>query len=257
MTEPATRSVIRDRWRKWHRRLGVPAHSEDTDITPAGLGRRVSDLSTRIVVLPRDPRATRVEFNDEMWEWWNQLDSTPFGASLIWHKQVPTVDAAASVRSRKREWETYVAVHRHGRVEAGTSNVYEIREKRCFRLTHTVGLLWTVLHAQSHVLRRIEASGPWQVTLVLHETGDALLGDLAEGWQSPGRGATFIPACREPHVVIREELDEWPDQEGTQVRDVAYRLGGRIEDAWGVRQRRFLASKGDLEGEADLRRWSL
>lgn len=258
MTASDARNAVRDRWVEQHRRLGFPDPPRRVDIEPAGLARRLEDLSTRIVILPADPCLARLEFDDEMWEWWSEQRFAPFGAPLHWNKGVPTVDAAANVRARGHEWETYLAVHRHGGVEVGTSDAYGSPDDRYFRLIHTVGLLWMASEMQSEVLKHVAAEGPWQITLALHRTQGALLGDLAEGWEEPRPGATFRPRCPEPHVVVREELDEWPAQDGTdEIRELAFRLGGRIEDAWGVKQRRFVANRGDLEGQFDPRRWKL
>lgn len=258
MTASDARNAVRDRWVEQHRRLGFPDPPRRVDIEPAGLARRVEDLSTRIVILPADPRVARLEFDDEMWEWWTEQRSAPFGAQLSWHKSFPTVDAAVHLRGTADEWDTYLAVNRHGGVEVGTSDIYTIREARCFRLVRTVGLLWVALDTQSQVLRHVPAEGPWQVALALHNTQGAVLGDLAEGWASPGRGLVRVRVCPEPHVVMREELTEWPAQEkADEIRRLAFRLGGRIEDAWGVKQRRFLANGGELEGGFDPRSWRL
>lgn len=258
MTASDARNAVRDRWVEQHRRLGLPDPPRHLDIEPAGLARRVEDLSTRIVILPADPCVARLEFDAEMWEWWTEQRSTPFGAPLHWNKSLPTMDAAANVRTGGQEWGTYLAVHRHGGVEIGTSDVYESPDDRYFRLIRTVGLLWLALETQSKVLEHVAADGPWQISLALHQTQGALLGDLAEGREEPGPTARFLPRCPEPHVVVREELDEWPAQDETEeIRELAFRLGGRIEDAWGVKHRRFMANRGELEGQFDPRQWRL
>ena len=48
------------------------------------------------------------------------------------------------------------------------------------------------------------------------------------------------------------ELEVVPDLEAAQA--VAYAVGDRIEDAWGVGQRRYLAHRGEREGRMDPRR---
>jgi hypothetical protein len=35
------------------------------------------------------------------------------------------------------------------------------------------------------------------------------------------------------------------------LQELAFSLGGEIEDAWHMKQRRFLAHRGDLEGRFD------
>lgn len=248
---------IRRRWRDHLRSLGFPDPSRADERSPAGLARRVPDLSTRIVIVPVDPLATRLEFDEEMWEWWSQVQSTPFGdRSLTWNESVPTADAAVHARTGMEGWATYLAVHRHGGVELGTSDTYETYDRKCFRLIRTVGLLWLAVATEAEVIRHVELDGPWIVLLAIYDTEGAVLGNVAEGWAEPGQLGTRTPECRESNVVVREELESWPEDPDER-RELALRLGGRIEDAWGTRQRRFIASGGDLEGEFDRREWRL
>ena len=56
--------------------------------------------------------------------------------------------------------------------------------------------------------------------------------------------------CAEDNLMFHSELLEWltePDVQG----NLAFELGGRIEDAWGWRERRFLARTGAHEGRFD------
>lgn len=259
MTDLEMLDRVRLRWRDHHVRLGLPGDDpgQEGAVEPAGLGRRVADLSTRIVILPADPTARLLEFDDELWRWWGEDRPAPFGASPIqWAEGIPTVDAAVRVRPGRDTWETFLALHRHGGVELGTADTYDVREQRYFRLIRTVGLLWLALDVQALVLRHVEVAGPWEVTLALHGTRDAHLGNVGKGWREPGDFSWDAPPCHEPNVVIREELSQWPE-EPDHLREVAYRLGGRIEDAWGMRQRRFLDRQGEHEGEFDPRYWRL
>ncbi|MDE0623053.1 MAG: hypothetical protein OXH83_15430 [Bryobacterales bacterium] len=54
--------------------------------------------------------------------------------------------------------------------------------------------------------------------------------------------------------MIRRELDTFPKTEN-DIRDLAFDVGARIEDAWGMRERRFLDRAGELEGEFNAGRW--
>ncbi len=56
--------------------------------------------------------------------------------------------------------------------------------------------------------------------------------------------------------MIRRELDAFPESEN-DVRDLAFDVGARIEDAWGVKYRRFLDRDGDMKGKFNPRRWAL
>ena len=257
MTEPQELDRIRRRWSHHHRRLGLPDPFGRTDVSPGGLGGRVDDLSTRIVILPVDPMATLLEFDDEFWAWWGADRPAPFGTRLMWNTNVPTVDAAARVRTLGDRWHTFLAVHRHGGVEVGTADTYgRDEEHRCFRLIRTVGLLWIAFDRQAEVHRQVNVGGPWEVTLAIHRTDGAHLGDLGAGWAEPFSGVWDLRPCREPNVLMREELEAWPE-EPDDVKELSFRFGGRIEDAWGMRQRRFLDHRGELEGQFDAGRWEL
>lgn len=248
---------IRQRWRDQLSALGVPDPLRPEEgATPAGLARRLDDVSARIVILPADPRSTPVEFDDDFWEWWNEDWAAPFGKPLMWHSTIPTVNAAVRLRSSGDRWTTYMAIHRHGGIEVGTDGTYTLRDQRCFHLIHTVGLLWLALGRQAEVLRHIDLPGPWLIVLAMRGTGGAFLGGFGEGWAEPFNMAAGATTCWEPNVIIREEMDLWPT-EPDEFRELAFQLGGRIEDAWGSSRRRFLDYHGDLKGEFNPRHWDL
>lgn len=94
--------------------------------------------------------------------------------------------------------------------------------------------------------------GPWQLAVALVNTKDALLGNLGEGWAEPGSFENRVGGCEEPNILWVVELDHLPDSDGQ--RELAYKVGARVEDAWGVKQRRYLDHRGDLVGKLDIRR---
>lgn len=61
-----------------------------------------------------------------------------------------------------------------------------------------------------------------------------------------------VPGCVEPHQLWHLDLPDWPDS--AQREHLALKVGDLIEDAWGVRQRRYLARSGALAGNLDVRR---
>jgi hypothetical protein len=67
---------------RWHRarealRLSDP---EAEDFATRGLARLVVEASTRLLVLPADPEANRLEFDDEFWTWWLEDRPDPLSA---------------------------------------------------------------------------------------------------------------------------------------------------------------------------------
>jgi hypothetical protein len=258
MKPSADLDVARDRWRRKHEILGFPDPNGRDTAAPAGLASRIADLSIRIMVLHADPFSTDLVFDEEFWAWWSDGRPAPFGRAVTWTETAPSTDAAVKARAQGDGWATYLAVHRHGGVEMGTEDVSRLRDgTRVFRLVRTVGLVWLVLDAQAHVLQHVEAQGPWEVTVAVHGTKDSYLGGLGEGWSEPWDFAGWSPRpCAEPHIIIRRELAAFPTA-AEDIRDLSLEMGGRLEDAWGMKQRRFLNHRGDLEGEIDLRRWEL
>jgi len=198
----------------------------------------------------------RIDFDDEFWAWWDEPREAPFGGQLMWNSTSPTVNAAVKVRKTGPGWSTYLALHRHGGVEVGTVDTYEAGDRRCFRLIRTVGLLWIALDHQVDAAERFGIEGPWEVTLALHDTEGCLLGEFGEGWAEPSRTVRPQAPCFDANVVVRKELETFP-RAPEPIRDLAFRFGGRIDDAWGVRQRRFLDHRGEREGEFSARRWRL
>ncbi len=255
MTCVTERDRVRERWRLMRRQLG---QSTDEGVQPLGLARRAQHISVRLVILPGDPFATDLSFDDEFWEWWTNQGSAPFGGHVQWTNTEPSTDAAAKYTHGSKGWTTYLAVHRHGGVELGSDRVsWEIQERRYFGLVNTVGLIWIGASAQAEAVGRFGLSGPWELTLVLYETEDTCLAGLGDGWQEPHESAMWLPPVqREPHVMIRRELDTFPDSEN-DVRDLTFDIGARIEDAWGMKHRRFLDRVGTMEGRFNPHRWRL
>ena len=243
----------RGRWRLVRRRLGQSADAEHGSV---GLARRIESLSARLLILPGDPFATDLSFDEEFWGWWTNEGPSPFGTHVQWTNTEPTVDAAVKYRGGSNEWSTYLGLHRHGGVEVGFDPSWSgSHERRFFRLHHTVGLVWIGVAAQAEAVDRFGFTGPWELSLVLYGTDDAFLAEFGTGWAEPHHpGGWGFRAQQARHVIIRRELDTFPSSE-SDVRDLAFDIGARIEDAWGVTYRRFLDRDGDMTGKFNPRRW--
>lgn len=188
--------TARKRWREKGRALGLP-DADDPQRAPKGLPSRVVELSTRIVTLPGDPFDTRLSFDDGFRAWWERDRPAPFEVRIGWNHHVPTLDAAVWVERGSQGWNSYLALHRHGGIEIGSNDTYTLRSgSRAFRLIRIVGLLWLGFDRQAWALSQVDATGPWQVTILLLRTEGALLGDLAEGWREPTH-ATYAPCKRD------------------------------------------------------------
>lgn len=117
-----------------------------------------------------------------------------------------------------------------------------------------LGRTWASLVQYRAVLERLAPHGPWEVTLAMVRTQGSYLGNVAEGWEEPQNLSDYerLP-CVERNILIRLELVEWP-QTDDAVRELAFAIGGRIEDAWGSKGRRFLARISANEGRFDVAR---
>jgi hypothetical protein len=125
--------------------------------------------------------------------------------------------------------------------------------RRLFRLSIIVGRVWAALSLYSAVVERYGLTGPWEVGLALVRTEGAILSGFGRDWREPD--AIFGPfgQCFERNVWISREVATWPPEHG--IKNLAFDMGGRIEDAWGVRERRFLFSRGERIGEFDDARY--
>lgn len=246
----------RERWRLVRRRLGQSADSEHGSL---GLARRIESLSARLLILPSDPFATDLSFDEEFWGWWTNEGPSPFGNRVHWTNTAVTVDAAVKYSGSSEEWSTYLGLHRHGGVEVGFDPLWSGSQKgRFFRLLQTVGLVWIGAAAQAEAVGRFRLTGPWELSLVFYGTENSYLAGLGSGWAEPHRGGGWMisRAQQDPRIMIRREVDTFPDS-ANDVRDLAFDLGARIEDAWGGTYRRFLDRDGDMKGKFNPKRWRL
>lgn len=142
----------RERWALMRQRMG---QNTDAGVRSLGLARRMQDLSARLLILPGDPFATDLSFDDEFWGWWTKTRAAPFGGQVQWTNTESTVDAAVKYKRRSEKWDTYLAVHRNGGVEIGCDPSWSGSEgKRLFRLVHTVGLVWIGASIQAESVGR-------------------------------------------------------------------------------------------------------
>ena len=131
----------------------------------------------------------------------------------------------------------------------GSDATYRWRDRRAFRLILMVGRIWAALDLYGKVVERFSVEGPWEVSLALRSTEGAVLGNVGAGWPEPGQGFYDPTFCLEPGVLLRQEVATWPTTD--EVHSIALRVGGWIENSFGVSQRRFLARDGDLAGTFD------
>jgi hypothetical protein len=257
--------VLRTRWRKGRERLRL-LNPESPDFGTGGLGRLTREVAVRALILPPDPEAVVVRFDQEFWGWFESDRPNPFGGTTNWGNHTsPTAEAGARYERHTDDpwrWDRYLAVHRHGGLECGMGRevvrVWQLEQEgpvvRVFRLVPIVGRLWCLFDLYAEVAERYTLTGPWEASLALRRTAGSIFGNVGAGWAEPPDAWPDEPSrCPDPNVLIRREIAEWPDRDGR--RDLAFALGEALEDAWGVRQRRFLARVGDEAGMFDTSRY--
>jgi hypothetical protein len=248
--------VIRGRWCRWRERERL-LDPEREDFGQGGLARLIVDRASRLLVLPADPEAHVVDLDDDLWAWWgSDFDDPATGGQTRWgFDKVPTAGAAVFGNNYgEAGWMHYIALHRSGALEVGLGRdgSFERNDRRLFFLSTIVGRCWAAFARYNEVISRLDVSPPYEVVLALCATEGALLGNVAEGWAEPGTPWNEADACPEPNILIRRELQAWPEG-ADEIKALTFSLGAQVEDAWRVTQRRFLAHRGDYEGQFDPR----
>jgi hypothetical protein len=265
---PEEIDLYRHRWREARRHLRlIDPLSED--FGTGGLARHAPEVHVRFLVLPPDPDAAAAQFDQDFWAWWMQDRPNPFeGASPTNWGRESLPEATAAVRYERWtddrwNWNGYLALHRSGGLEFGLGRLGSTRWRRgqeedethVFFLTTIVGRVWLGLALFAEVEERFAIEGPWEITLALHDAEQAVIGNVAAGWAEPERAfpPEELSQCPDPNVLIVRELQEWPDPEGQQM--LAFDIGSNIEDAFGVRERRFLGRVDPAAGMFDPSRY--
>jgi hypothetical protein len=270
MAEPTLteRDFQRQRWALTRGAMGLDDPTAE-DFGRDGLARFVEDPGARFLILPGDPQASLVAFDARFWGWWEEKRGNPFdgAAPTNWgNRSIPTADAAALYEpggNGRWDWRHFLAVHRSGALEfvLGSLGVAEWqarneeRQDRGFMLVTIVGRVWVALERYAEIIERYGPSSPWELSLALIRTDGALLGNVAAGWKDfDAWRFGDAPRCAESNSLVRREIYEWPDEKGR--KQLAFEIGSAIEDAWGIKDRRFVAGeKHDGAGEFDASRY--
>ncbi|MCH8816057.1 MAG: hypothetical protein IH957_13395 [Chloroflexi bacterium] len=251
----------RKRWRRARKGLDVLDPREES-FGGGGVPSVAGKMSTRLIILPEDPEAHVIDFDDQFGTWWKEEPIDPHTGQPSNFGRDEWMTSQASYRYMRRgehEWKRYLAISHAGGVEMGLGSheaVYRLNrntgvEVNVFRLLTIVGRVATVLEYFRAVIERYELSGPWEVTLALVGTENSLLGDFASGYSRPeDQFEDELRRCGERHLLIRREFEVWPGDQG-EARAVAYRIADQVEGAWGYALRRYLITQGDNIGEFD------
>ena len=262
MTTLADSELVRARWRR-----ALHGHALDdvrrADFALGGLAPRLREPTVQVLLLPPDPEGEVFSFDDELWAWIDAQKTVAVGGRTIrfGDQSYPTAHAAALVRGygNREPWSSYLAVHRSGAIELGLGDRggWERQNRegetvRMFNLISIVAYTWAMLMFSAALNERDARSSPRQLTIALRGTRGALLGNVGEGWAEPDSFQNTVSGCLEEHLLWHLSIDEPPDDAGQ--KQLAFGVGDRIEDAWGVTESRYLARVGDRDGQLDVRR---
>lgn len=258
----ADTELLRARWRR-----ALDGHALDdvrrADFALGGLATRLRVPTAQLLLLPPDPEAEAVRFDDAFWAWVGPQSTVDIDGRTVrfGDQSHPTADAAALVSGygSKEPWNSYLAVHRSGAIELGLGDRggwqrqnREGETVRMFNLISIVTYALAMLSFARALNERIPLPGPRQLTVALRSTKDALLGNVGEGWAEPDSFQNTVGGCPEEHLLWHLSIDEPPYDEAQ--RALAFALGDRIENAWGTVHRRYLARVGDWTDRLDVRR---
>ena len=256
-------SETEQRRARWRRHLAVEGLDDIShqDFASGGLGSRLDRMLARLFLLPEDPDTECWELDEAFWAQLEQYKSVDLGNGAIHlgHEVIPTAHAAALTYRHADDaaWLRYAAVHLNGMVEIGLG---ERRHHHAVGgdsegpayvdLVRIVVFTWALAEFARN-LGSHKTTGPYLLTVALPDTRGALLAGLAEGCVYPGHFNYGIRPCHDEHLLWNIELENLP-ADIAESQQLAFRVGSRIENAWGLRQQAYLDRTGSNEGKLNI-----
>lgn len=261
MSSISETELRRSRWKRYLAVEGVDAINRQ-DFARGGLGSRLDSMLARMFLLPEDPDTECWEFEEAFWAQLEEHKSVDLGDGKInlGHDLIPTAHAATLTRRHGygTPWLRYAAVHHGGAVEVGLGERRhhhavgsDSEEPAYVDLVRIVGFTWALAELARN-LGSHKTTGPYLLTVALPDTRGALLAGLAEGYAYPGRFEYRLGPCHDKHLLWNIELEGLP-ADIAESQQLAFRVGSRIENAWGLREQAFLDRTGSNEGKLSIR----
>ena len=254
------RELLRTRWRRSLFEVGLDSAARE-DFALGGLATRLTDVTVQILLLPADPVADAFPINTTTAQWLSDMNSIQLAGVQLKLPDEARRTAHALVLARQYNndsWNSYLAIHRSGAIDWGlgrdggwTRNDREGAPARQVFLSPVVARVWATVRLASILAAEHDVGGPYSLSVGIRGTHGAQLGCLSEGWMEPGDFRDHVRPCVDRHLLWRMEFDHVANE--VEAEQIAYGIGDRIEDAWGVSQRRYLANRGDYEGKLDPR----
>ena len=219
----------------------------------AGLMTRLDEARLLAAVLPNDPLAVDIDFDDQLLAALPERfrGRTANGIELLGSSLV-TDDALGRFARGDRGWRAYVAVRRHGGIDVGIGSSIRYRARRddedapfVYRLHYIVHAVRVIVESEARVLlaTRRPAEASFEIVLGIAETSGTLLGGLSDGWPDPGSLLDDGPVCLTPDVLVRSRVDGWPMDDAAQTALITS-IADRVCNAWGTTERLFAPPNG-------------
>jgi hypothetical protein len=254
----AVYDVVRLRWEREQALLGLALNTPDEEIAGGGLAALAIPPTVRICVLPGDPDAVAVPPQDPATVI-PQPITVPCGRQLPHHATVRGTSSgyvAVSSAGEDNLWRSFMAVRWHGGVDffLGDQGGREWHlppaafRRRVIYLQTAVCWAWAAFDLQRETAERFTVGGPFRAVVAVAHTSGASLGTFGAGWAEPGSmGFWDQPTAVDQHVLLLEDLAEWPDAAGVEA--LALRFGARLDLAFGGPGERHLDRTGPDAGK--------
>jgi hypothetical protein len=248
----------RERWRQARHELRL-ADPVDEQFGLGGLGGRVRGLTARVVILPADPFAHRLDFDEDFWKLWMKEIRGPFeGRELRWGSlEAPTPYSAVRCEDgSENAWRRYGALSHSGLLDIGLGEDGGWRGgakewKGICHLLPVVATAWEACHAYGQLSDRFGFERPWELSIGICRTAGTVLGGFARGWNEPN--SWYSPRlCKDANILLRREVFDTPEG---WCKSTAFSIGSQIENAFGSKYQRYrMITDGNL-GDFDFETW--
>lgn len=256
---PVDDDVVRARWEREQVLLGLARDTLDEDFAVGGLAAFAMPPTVRIVVLPGDPCAVAVPPQDPMTVI-PQPISVPCGQELPHYETVRGTSSgyvAVPYSGEGGLWSSFAAVSWYGGVDfflgdqGGRDRARDFppgSRQRVVYLRKAVGWAWAAFDLQREIVERFTVCGPFRTIVAVAHATRASLSMFGTGQTDPGSTGFWDQATAvEQHVLLLEDLAEWPDAVGVEA--LALRFGARLDLAFGGSGERHLDRAGPDAGK--------
>jgi len=239
---------LRRRWRRVRKDLNlIDPLSESFAI--GGLASRIDGLTFRMLILPPDPFAHHIEFDEKFVKEWEGMTAPLARGSLSWGSNCCATSTAAvrydGIGGDK--WNEYLSLDHSGAIDIASGRRTGFRRSPGDATeTHSTGSSFLVpmferIHAGCLIFSSFEnlssLKPPFEVTIALRATKGTHLSRFAKGWQEPGQMfSDELSICQEAGVLLRREVMDCTDNWSEHVSES---LAGQIENAFGSFYGRF------------------